>query len=193
MGLRALHVHFTLDAAFDGRPAIARTLHDGFLPRLHRARLRRALRPPGPGDPVRVCIPAGDYDVAVYTGPRDGTYFFVDEFGDPVFYDRKGRLIVGAEGCSLILGLGFVELADAAEARRAILALQHDVVNDRYLNRIPSVVKHTSIAFHASKDVPEVRYLMYRLIAGLNFKAQFVVSCKSETIFRDLHNSDENL
>jgi hypothetical protein len=126
--------------------------------------------------------------------PEDrDTYFFVDEFGDPVFYDRKGRLIVGAEGCSLILGLGFVELADAAEARRAILALQHDVVNDRYLNRIPSVVKHTSIAFHASKDVPEVRYLMYRLIANLNFKAQFVVSCKSETIFRDLHNSDENL
>jgi len=30
-------------------------------------------------------------------------YFFVDEAGDPVFYDRYGDLIVGNEGCSKIL------------------------------------------------------------------------------------------
>lgn len=125
---------------------------------------------------------------------KDGeTNFFVDEFGDPVFYDKKGRLIVGSEGCSLILGLGFVELYDRHPARQAILALQHDIVNDPYLNKIPSVVKHTSVALHAAKDVPEVRYLMYRLIAKLDFKAQFVVSCKSETVFRELHNSNENI
>jgi hypothetical protein len=121
------------------------------------------------------------------------TNFFVDEFGDPIFYDKKGRLIVGAEGCSLILGLGFVEMADPRPARQAILALQQDILNDPYLNKIPSVVKHTSIALHAAKDVPEVRYLMYRLIAKLDFKAQFVVSCKSERVFRELHNSDENI
>jgi hypothetical protein len=125
---------------------------------------------------------------------KDGeTNFFVDEFGDSVFYDKKGRLIVGKEGCSLILGLGFVEMANPQQARRSILALQRDVVNDSYLNKIPSVLRHTSIAFHASKDAPEIRYLMYRLISSLDFKAQFVVSCKSEKIFRELHNSDENL
>ena len=125
---------------------------------------------------------------------KDGeTNFFVDEFGDPVFYDNKGRLIVGSEGCSLILGLGFVELSDPRPARQAILALQQDIVNDAYLNKIPSVVKHTSVALHAAKDVPEVRYLMYRLIAKLDFRAQFVVSCKSEKIFRELHNSNENI
>ena len=121
------------------------------------------------------------------------TNFFVDEFGDPVFYDKRGRLIVGTEGCSLILGLGFVEIADPGAARRAILALQADIMSDSYLNKIPSVVNHTSIAFHAAKDVPEVRYLMYRLIRNLPFKAQFVVSCKSEMIFRELYNSNENL
>ena len=31
------------------------------------------------------------------------TYFFVDEAGDPVFYDKRGRFIVGEEGCSKIL------------------------------------------------------------------------------------------
>ncbi|HKG59917.1 MAG TPA: hypothetical protein VKB05_09160 [Pyrinomonadaceae bacterium] len=121
------------------------------------------------------------------------TNFFVDEFGDPVFYDKKGRLIVGSEGCSLLLGLGFVEIVDPRHARKAILALQQDIVNDLYLNKIPSVVRHTSVALHAAKDVPEVRYLMYQLIKTLDFKAQFVVSCKSEKAFRELHNSDENL
>jgi len=96
---------------------------------------------------------------------KDGeTNFFVDEFGDPVFYDKKGRLIVGSEGCSLLLGLGFVEIIDPRQARKAILALQQDILNDPYLNKIPSVVRQTSVAFHAAKDVPEVRYLMYRLI-----------------------------
>lgn len=125
--------------------------------------------------------------------PKDGeTNFFVDECGDPVFYDKKGKLIVGSEGCSLILGLGFIEVSDATPMRRAILALQKEVLSDSYLKKIPSVIRHTSIAFHANKDAPEVRYLMYKLIRSLDFKAQFVVSCKSEKVFRDLFNSDEN-
>jgi hypothetical protein len=30
-------------------------------------------------------------------------YFFVDESGDPTFYDEDGNLIVGQEGCAPIL------------------------------------------------------------------------------------------
>ena len=42
--------------------------------------------------------------------PLSGTnWFFVDESGDPAFYDRKGNLIAGQAGCSPILLLGFVE------------------------------------------------------------------------------------
>jgi hypothetical protein len=124
---------------------------------------------------------------------KDGeTNFFVDEFGDPVFYDKRGNLIVGTEGCSLILGLGFVEISDPKAVRRAVLDLQNDVVKDRYLQKIPSVLRHTSVAFHANKDAPEVRYLMYRLLDQLDFKAQFVVSCKSEKIFTELFGSNEN-
>lgn len=36
--------------------------------------------------------------------PTEGTnWFFVDESGDPTFYDAHGNLIVGQEGCSPIL------------------------------------------------------------------------------------------
>ena len=41
--------------------------------------------------------------------PQSGsTWFFVDESGDPTFYDRKGNLIVGQPGCSPILILGLI-------------------------------------------------------------------------------------
>jgi hypothetical protein len=124
---------------------------------------------------------------------KDGeTYFFVDEFGDPIFYDKRRKLIVGTEGCSLILGLGFVEISDPKSTRRLILDLQDEITKDRYLRKIPSVLKHTAIAFHANKDSPEVRYLMYRLLDRLKFKAQFVVSCKSEKIFKEVFGSNEN-
>lgn len=42
--------------------------------------------------------------------PQPGSnWFFVDESGDPTFYDRKDNLIVGQAGCSPLLLLGFVE------------------------------------------------------------------------------------
>ena len=51
---------------------------------------------------------------------RGHTWFFVDESGDPTFYDRNGNLIVGQAGCSSILILGFVEMRNPRQARRAI-------------------------------------------------------------------------
>jgi len=117
--------------------------------------------------------------------PKDGDlYFFVDEAGDATFYNRKGRLIVGTEGCSQHLILGFIRLKEnPTEMRRRVLALHQEVINDPYLQQLPSFVD-TSAAFHANKDAPEVRYLVFRLIRDLNFKACFVVSLKDEQLFK---------
>ena len=37
-------------------------------------------------------------------------WYFVDESGDPVFYDAKGQLILGKEGISPILIIGFIRI-----------------------------------------------------------------------------------
>jgi hypothetical protein len=117
--------------------------------------------------------------------PRPGDiWFFVDESGDPTFYDRAGNLIVGQEGCSPILILGCIETADPQPIRQAILALQHEVVHDPYLQGIPSLQK-TAVAFHAKDDAPEVRYRFFKLIAGLDFRGQLVVARKIERVFRN--------
>jgi hypothetical protein len=125
--------------------------------------------------------------------PKDGDlYFFVDEAGDATFYNRKGRLIVGTEGCSQHLILGFVRIKDdATEFRRRVLALHREVINDPYFQQLPSFAD-TSVAFHANKDTPEVRYLVFRLIRDLNFKACFVVSLKDEQLFNEKFHGKTN-
>lgn len=118
------------------------------------------------------------------------TFFFVDESGDPTFYDRKGNLIVGQEGCSLLLILGMVEINDPIPIRQAILKFQSDLVNDPYFKDFPSI-QQTKIAFHAKDDLPEIRYPFFKLIAGLDFQAQFLVARKIERVFRNNFHSKE--
>ncbi|MEZ4664887.1 MAG: hypothetical protein R2911_45740 [Caldilineaceae bacterium] len=123
--------------------------------------------------------------------PQDGSsYFFVDESGDPTFYDRKGNLIVGREGCSPILLLGYIETRDPKTLRQQLLSLQEEIVNDPYFQGVPSMEK-TRLAFHAKDDIPEIRFQVYKLLATLDFKAQFVVARKIERVFRNSFNAQE--
>lgn len=124
--------------------------------------------------------------------PQAGSnWFFVDESGDPTFYDRKGNLIVGQEGCSPLLLLGFVETSDPQALRKAILGLQHEIIHDPYFQGVPSLAK-TRLAFHAKDDLPEIRFQVYKLLAKLDFKAQFIVARKVERVFRNNFDANES-
>ncbi len=124
--------------------------------------------------------------------PKPGsTWFFVDESGDPTFYDRKGNLVVGLPGCSPILILGLVETQDPQPLRQAVLALQQEIVQDSYFRDFPSI-KRTAVSFHAKDDVPEVRYRFFKLLAALDFRAQFIVARKIERVFRNNFRAQES-
>lgn len=79
---------------------------------------------------------------------------FVDEAGDPAFYGKGKSIIVGSEGCSRTLMLGFIECGDPQQIRDALSAIRTMVAGDKYLAGIPSVSK-SLIAFHAKDDCPE--------------------------------------
>jgi hypothetical protein len=64
-----------------------------------------------------------------------------------------------------------------------IASVREAVVSDTYLKAIPSVAKSVA-AFHAKDDCPEVRMLLYRALAPLQFSAQVVVARKFEPMFR---------
>ena len=118
-------------------------------------------------------------------------WFFVDESGDPTFYDRRGNLIVGQEGCSPILLLGFIETEDPVRIRQALLDLRYEIVNDPYFQGVPSLEK-TRVAFHAKDDLPEIRYRVFKLLATLQFKTQIIVARKIERVFRNSFAASEH-
>jgi hypothetical protein len=118
-------------------------------------------------------------------------YFFVDESGDPTFYDKHKRLIVGNGGCSSIFLLGFIHTRNPDAIRSSISNLRKEISNNKYYEGIPSL-KKTLNAFHAKDDIPEIRERMYQLILSLDFKAEFVVARKIGNIFASSHNNNPN-
>jgi hypothetical protein len=90
-------------------------------------------------------------------------WFFVDEAGDPTFYDRHGALIVGQEGCSPILLLGFIETIETTEPhvlRHAIAALHAELAADGNCSASPPAPLLTTILL-SSGEGPGVRLSSY--------------------------------
>lgn len=118
-------------------------------------------------------------------------YIFVDESGDPTFYDRKGHLIVGSVGCSRVLLLGMIELNSPSLIRQSIIQKQEEITNDPFFASFPSIEK-TRKGFHAKDDIPEIRYEFYKLIKTFDFKASFIVARKIERVFQRNFSSNES-
>ena len=118
-------------------------------------------------------------------------HFFVDESGDPTFYDRDGKLIVGNEGTSKILIFGFIKTEDPKSIRHALITLQNQITKDEYLQGIPSLEK-SLIAFHAKDDCTEVKQAVYKTIVNLEFSAELIVARKIENIFKKIHYRKES-
>lgn len=92
---------------------------------------------------------------------------FVDEAGDPVLFDSRGRALPGQEGCSRHFILGALEVADAAALAIDLIALRQTFLADPYFRDVPSMQpgqRKTALAFHAKDDVPEVRREVFALL-----------------------------
>lgn len=94
-------------------------------------------------------------------------FYFVDEAGDTVLFDAKGRVIVGTEGCSRFFILGLADIPDPDALGRELSQLRTDLLADPYFKDVPSMqpeARKTVLAFHAKDDVPEVRREVFGLL-----------------------------
>ena len=119
-------------------------------------------------------------------------YFFVDESGDPTFFNRKGEMIAGKDNCSPILILGFIQTSNPSQIRKEVAKLHREVKEDEYLKSIPSI-KKTNLHFHAKDDCPEVREKVFKMIKALDFKAEFIVARKRVDVFTKRHKRNEDI
>jgi hypothetical protein len=109
-------------------------------------------------------------------------HYFVDEAGDPTLFNRKGRVIVGDEGCSRFFLLGKLEIEEPDLLSAQLDALRQELVADPYFKAVPSMQpdgRKTALAFHAKDDIPEVRREVYRLL--LNAQVRFYAVIRDKT------------
>lgn len=124
---------------------------------------------------------------------KDGiNYFFVDESGDPAFYDKKGNFIVGQEGCPKVLIIGFVKTKNPNSMRIELSRLREKLSQKSELQNIPSM-KKTMVAFHAKDDCPEVRKDVFALLPKLDFSAQIIVARKTPNIIAKFNGNTNAL
>lgn len=115
--------------------------------------------------------------VKAATGTPKICHYFVDEAGDSILFDRRGRVVIGDEGCSTFFILGLLEISDPVALSEQLRALRLHLLADPYFKDVPSMqpeAKKTALSFHAKDDLPEVRREVFALLrehSGLRYYA----------------------
>jgi hypothetical protein len=112
-------------------------------------------------------------------------HYFVDEAGDGTLFDKKGRAIIGEEGCSKFFMVGLADITDAAAIKAEFDALRVQVSNDPFLKKLRQFKperKETSVYFHATVDPVEVRWEVYKILLRHEFRFSAVIKTKQTVL-----------
>lgn len=107
--------------------------------------------------------------------------YFVDEAGDAVLFNAKGRCLVGSKGCSSFFMLGLIDAADSEALGREMSELRSQLLADPYFKGVPSMQperQRTAHVFHATDDPPEVRREVFKFLTRHPLKFFAVVRDK---------------
>jgi len=105
-------------------------------------------------------------------------HFFVDESGDGVLFDRRGRPLILAEGHPQFFMVGLLDVVDPPALQRDMDALRKRLMADPYFAGVPSMRPNggkTALVFHAKDDVAEVRREVYGLLIQHDLRFTAVV------------------
>jgi hypothetical protein len=108
-------------------------------------------------------------------------HYYVDEAGDPVLFNAKGKVIIGTPGCSSHFIIGLLSVFEPVSLESDLNALKQSVLADSSLNWRGKYKKPVR-GFHAKDDLPEVRNLVFALLIKHKFKFFAVVKDKLEAL-----------
>ena len=115
--------------------------------------------------------------------------YFVDEAGDMTLFDKRGRIIVGTRGVSKVFMVGVAYLCKLDLAREYLNGLRRELLADPYFDGVPSMrldQRKAAQAFHACKDLAEVRYHVFKVLPRLGAQVFVAIRRKDEMAKRIL-------
>jgi hypothetical protein len=104
--------------------------------------------------------------------PQIRTYF-IDESGDGVLFDAKGRVKLGTDGSLKHFYLGLADVQHPEALTAALTDLRTRLMADPYFRNVPSMQPSghkTAALFHAKDDLPEVRREVFALLVEHNIR-----------------------
>ncbi len=121
------------------------------------------------------------------------TYLFIDESGDPAFYAKGKKSIVGTEGFKPLLLIGLIKLEDKKAIRQAVLNFMQEIKSDPLYKDLPCIVKTPQWYLHASYDNVEIQVKFVEFLRKLEgFKFYCVSGRKRLNLFATKHNNNES-
>jgi hypothetical protein len=108
-------------------------------------------------------------------------HYFVDEAGDPSLFKKRGKPIVGRDGCSKFFMLGVADVAAPKTVADELETLRLRLLADPYFKGIPSfdpARRKTAIMFHAKDDLAEVRREVFTVLLKHDIRFYAVVRDK---------------
>lgn len=117
----------------------------------------------------------------------DSIHSYVDEAGDPTLFGSKrgSGIIVGNDGCSKFFIMGKLEVADPDVLSQKLTALRLELLADPYFAGVESFKPErpkTAHGFHANNDLPEVRYLVFKLLREMGSDLRFHAVVADKTV-----------
>lgn len=116
-------------------------------------------------------------------------HLFVDEAGDPVLFDGKGRPLLGGNGCSRYFILGKLDVTEPGALAVELTKLRETLKRDPLFASVESFKperRKTAVLFHAKDDLPDVRVKVFDLLrsfgSGLRFHG---VVCDKATVLAE--------
>ncbi|MEE6160710.1 DUF3800 domain-containing protein [Cylindrospermopsis raciborskii] len=64
-------------------------------------------------------------------------HYFVDEAGDPVIFNGKGKILIGSDGCSHFFILGLLDVANTESLSQDLENLRANLLADPYFKKVP--------------------------------------------------------
>ncbi len=125
-------------------------------------------------------------EISEPNAPIPHTYF-VDETGDGVIFNSKGRLLVGTGEVQDFFILGMVECWTLPQLILDFDELRKRLLSDPYFKGVPSMqpeAKKTAILFHAKDDLPEVRREVFQVLQRHEFSFYAIVRTMSAVVRR---------
>lgn len=121
---------------------------------------------------------------------KQNRYIFIDECGDPEFYGKGKRLLVGTQGYQPLLIIGMIETENRKELNKAVREFSESILQDTLFISIPSV-KDPNWFLHAKNDHPEVRAEFFKFLRQYqSIKFHAVIARKDIGIFNRKHNNN---